>query len=126
MRLLTRDEIRSRAPRTGWWLGLAAVLLFGVLFLSVRQKTMLSGQLARIERKERLLSDVRTRQKSLLVEIQRLGYPGRLEAIASGQLGMRYPDRQQMVVMLTPPAAGDGGGAWASVLQPVRAAWSQP
>ncbi|MRR08928.1 hypothetical protein EG831_02325 [bacterium] len=126
MRLLTRDEIRSRAPRTGWWLGMLAAAFFGLLFLFVWQKVRLTGQLARIECKQRALDALRTRQKTLAVEIQRLAYPGRLETVASAELGMVYPERDQMVVMITPPAPGSGQGLFAALFKPVNAAWSQP
>jgi cell division protein FtsL len=126
MRLLTRDEIRSRSPRTGWWLGAVAGLFFSVLFLFVWQKIQLSDQLMRIERKERTLAAVRSQQKALSVEIQRLGYPGRLEAVAAAELGMKYPDKEQMVVMISPPAAAGREGVFAALFQPVKAAWSQP
>lgn len=126
MRLLTRDEIRSRSPRTGWWLGVLAAAFFGLMFLFVWQKVRLTGQLARIEGKERALAGLQSQQKSLAVEIQRLSYPGRLEAVASAELGMVYPDREQMVAMITPPAPGGGQGVFAALFRPVNAAWSQP
>jgi cell division protein FtsL len=126
MKLLTRDEIRSRSPRTGWWLGAAAGLFFGVLFLFVWQKIELADQLMRIERKERALAAVRVQQKALSVEIQRLGYPARLEAVAAAELGMTYPDKAQMVVMISPPAPAAREGVFAALFRPVSAAWSQP
>jgi cell division protein FtsL len=126
MRLLTRDEIKSRSPRTGWWLGGVAIVFFSVLFLFVWQKIQLADQLGRIERKERTLAQVLSRQKNLSVEIQRLEYAGRLEAVATGQLGMTYPDKQQMVVMISPPSPAAREGVFAALFQPVRAAWSQP
>jgi cell division protein FtsL len=126
MKLLTRDEIRSRSPRTGWWLGAVAGLFFSVLFLFVWQKIQLTDQLVRIERKERALAGVRSQQKGLSVEIQRLGYPGRLEAAAAAELGMIYPDKEQMVVMISPPAPAAGEGVFAILFRPVSAAWSQP
>jgi cell division protein FtsL len=101
-------------------------LFFSVLFMFVWQKIQLADQLVRIERKERMLSVVISRQKNLSVEIQRLGYPGRLEAIASAELGMKYPDKEQMVVMISPPAPGAGKGVFAALFRPVSAAWSQP
>ncbi|MDI6738864.1 MAG: hypothetical protein QME74_00685 [Candidatus Edwardsbacteria bacterium] len=126
MKLLTRDEIRSRSPRTGWWLGGLVVLFFGVLFLFVWQKIYLADQLIRIERKERRLNNVSSRQKSLTVDIQRLGYPGRLGAVAVSELGMKYPDKEQMVVMISPPAVVNRENIFAALLKPVSAAWSQP
>ena len=125
MKPLTRDEIRSRRPRTGWWLAAAITLFFGVLLLFVWQKVSLSDQLLRIERKERLLRDVQSRQKALAIEIQQLCYPERLEAIAQAELGLRYPDKDQMVVMISPPAGGSRQNLFAALFKPVSAAWSQ-
>ena len=126
MRLLTKDEIKSRSPRTGWWLGAVVGLFFSVLFLFVWQKIQLADQLVRIERKERMLSAVISRQKNLSVEIQRLGYLGRLEAVATAELGMKYPDKAQMVVVISPPAPGAREGVFSALFKPVSAAWSQP
>ena len=125
MKPLTRNEIRSRRPRTGWWLGAVIALFFSVMFLFVWQKLSLSDQLARIERKERLLRTVLSQQKNLSIEIQQLCYPGRLEGIAIAELGLRYPDKDQMVVMISPPAGGDRQNVFAALFKPVSAAWSQ-
>ncbi len=125
MKPLTRDEIRSRRPTTGWLLTAAIALFFGVLLLFVWQKITLSDQLVRIELKQRQLRDVKTQQKSLAIEIQQLCYPGRLEAIAQAELGLRYPDKDQMVLMISPPAGGNRQNLIAALLRPVSAAWSQ-
>ena len=125
MKPLTRDEIRSRRPATGWLLTAAIALFFGVLLLFVWQKITLSDQLVRIERKQRLLREVQSQQKALAIELQQLCYPGRLEAIARTELGMRYPDKEQMVVMISPPAGGNRQHLFAALFRPVSAAWSQ-
>jgi cell division protein FtsL len=128
MKYIRKEEIRIKRNYTGWWLAGLCLVFVAVLFVFVWQKLCLADQLTRIEASEKYNRQLVARQKELDIQRQRLCSPGRLEEIAVSQLGLQYPEKSQLAVMIQPPR-GHGDVTAAMILtewfKPVISAWSQ-
>jgi cell division protein FtsL len=92
-----RLALRSRRPSISV-LGLAVAAWFGLCLAAgawVQLETIQTGYRISAQRRERtgLLED----RRKLQLELARLSALDRIEAIATGKLGMRYPSAEEVV-----------------------------
>lgn len=97
---------RSAASREGWnhqvpfrYLIAVMVLLTGVSVFHVWSRVEVIEQNLKISDASRQYKEEQQENQRLKVEVASLKAPGRIEALAKGQLGMALPTDQQVVVV---------------------------
>lgn len=125
---LHRGEYQPASNRSGWLIMAIVLLIMGLMFGFVWQKMSLSRQLAGIDRLSQYNRNVSERLRSLELERQQLSFRGRVEHLAASQLGMVYPEKDQIVTLIQPPR-GIRNGGWPSNLAgafiPAAVAWGR-
>lgn len=127
-RYLHRGEYQPGRNKTGWLIVAISLAFFAVLFCYVWQKIYLARQVAAIEYYQEANRRISDRVKMLAVEKQQLSFRGRIEQVAMGDLGLVYPEKEQIVAMIQPPRGRDKAG-WSSnlagIFKPASTAWGQ-
>jgi predicted negative regulator of RcsB-dependent stress response len=126
---IRRNEIKTSRDRTGMAMAMVGLLSFGMLFAYVWQRVSLSQQLAHVEQLTQVSQSLTTEQKQLSMEVQRLNSWSYVEQAAIQELGLCYPEKDQVVLAILPPAAHTGLDLFrlaSNAARPVPVAWSQP
>lgn len=127
-RYLHYGEYQPAPNHSGWLIAAIILLIMGLMFGYVWQKVSLSRQLAGIDRLSQCNRNVSERVRSLELVKQQLSFRGRVEQLAASQLGMVYPEKDQIVALIQPPR-GTRNGGWSSnlagVFIPAAVAWGR-
>ncbi|GAB5466257.1 MAG: hypothetical protein Kapaf2KO_16930 [Candidatus Kapaibacteriales bacterium] len=83
-----------------WTVFLIIILVAFSLFIYIDNVKNINSKLAEIERLDKELEDVRTRNKMLMARIADLERPERINKIASETLGMTLPDEAPRRVLI--------------------------
>ncbi len=127
-RPVTKDEVKRGRDRTGLVLGMAGLAVCLLVFIYIWQRVYLAQDLAEIERLEIRNQELATESRRLAFLAQQLNSWSQVEALATTQLGMVYPEKSQIVALVVPPQRRDQGIVTVvrNWLTPVNPAWSQP
>jgi len=126
---IRRNEIKTAKDRTGMAMAMVGLLSFGMLFAYVWQRVYLSQQLTKVEQLAQESQALASEQKRLSMEVQQFNSWSYIEQTAIRELGLCYPERDQVVMAILPPAAHPGLDLFrlaSNAARPVPAAWSQP
>jgi cell division protein FtsL len=125
---LHRGEYQPTPNRAGLLMVVVISVVMGLIFCYVWQKVSLSRQMADIEQLSQSNRMLAERVRCLELEKQQLSFRGRVEELAVSQLGMVYPEKEQIVALIQPPRGGRPDG-WstnlAGVFIPAAVAWGQ-
>lgn len=125
---LHRGEYRPSRNRPGWLIAAITLAFFAVLFCYVWQKIYLARQVGAIEYYQGANRKISERLKMLAMEKQQLSFRGRIEQVAMGNLGLAYPEKDQIMAMIQPPQGRHDIG-WSSnlagIFKPASTAWGQ-
>lgn len=125
---LHRGEYQPSRNKTSWLIAAISLAFFAVLFCFVWQKIYLARQVAAIGYYQEANRKISDRVKMLTVEKQQLSFRGRIEQVATGSLGLAYPEKSQIVAMIQPPRGRDKA-SWSSnlagIFKPAATAWGQ-